>query len=119
VSRWCRADRPRRHALQRGAYPLIPLALREAAEGDQADERDDEADQQAPDDRHDDADDHEYAPEADAAHVALCVLPCHVSSLGRCGWGLPNVGAFHPWAAGEARQRERQRYGRPAWTWSR
>ena len=61
-----RAEGPRRVARS------VPLAFREAAKGDQAHERDDEPDPEAPHDHQDDADDDEDAAESDAARVAAC-----------------------------------------------
>jgi hypothetical protein len=46
---------------------LIPLALREAAEGHESHERDDEAHPEAPHDHQNDSDDHEKPAEPDAA----------------------------------------------------
>ena len=55
----------------------VPLAFREAAEGDESDQRDDEPDDEAPHDHQDDADDDEDAAESDAAGVAACPWFCH------------------------------------------
>jgi catechol 2,3-dioxygenase-like lactoylglutathione lyase family enzyme len=49
---------------------LVPLAAGEPAEGDQADQSDDQADPEAPHDHQHDADDHEDAAEPDATSVA-------------------------------------------------
>jgi hypothetical protein len=45
----------------------VPLSSHEAAEGNEAHERDDDAQHEAPDNRHDDAHDHEDSAEAEAA----------------------------------------------------
>src|SRR5215216_1868040 len=54
----------------------VPLAFREPAESDQADERDDEPHPEAPHDHQDDADDDEDATEADPPSVAPTTAFC-------------------------------------------
>src|SRR4051794_31154641 len=71
--------RPRREPAVQGAS--VPLALRETAEGDQAHERDDEPDPQAPHDHQDNPDDNEDAAETDPARVAArATICCHLTA---------------------------------------
>src|SRR5215208_2311484 len=78
---------------------LVPLAFREAAEGDEADQGDDEPDPEAPHDHQHDADNDEDATEPDAACVAAsawfrheCLLEEVIRSRGR----VPAVGMSIP-----------------------
>src|SRR3954451_12393670 len=82
-SRWWSRTRPPER--------LVPLPPRETAEGDQADQRHDQSEPEAPDDHHDDPDDDEDAagrnPGDSSAtfaftHVLLlkCRMPCAVSA---------------------------------------
>src|SRR5215211_780738 len=54
----------------------VPLPFREAAEGNEAHERDDEPHPEAPHDHQDDADDDEDATETDPPGVAACPTFC-------------------------------------------
>jgi hypothetical protein len=62
----------------RGRPRSVPLAAGEAAEGDQPDERDDDPEPEAPDDRHHDADDDQDPAERDASGVAAGSACHHV-----------------------------------------
>jgi len=50
----------------------VPLALREAAEGDEPDQGDDQSPPEAPDDDEDDPEDHEDPAEADPSDSCVC-----------------------------------------------
>src|SRR6186997_1789253 len=53
----------------------VPLPAGEAAEGDQADQDDDDSQQEAPENRHQDPDDHEDASQRDPADAGSSVCP--------------------------------------------
>src|SRR4029453_6670041 len=61
--------RPRR-------WGSVPLAFREAAEGDEPDQGDDQAPPEAPDDDQDDPKDHEDSAEANPSDSCVCHLCC-------------------------------------------
>src|SRR5262249_26021742 len=74
------ASRPE-PTLSARATRSVPLASDEPAEGDEADDRDDDPDQEAPEDRHEQPDDDEDAAEPDSARTAPAAIERHADSL--------------------------------------
>jgi hypothetical protein len=87
----------------------VPLAARKAAKCDEADERNDDPDPEAPDNRHDDSKDHEETPESDTSEATIC-LSCHevLLSLFRFA-SVPDVAERTHAVAADARAMERAR----------
>src|SRR6188768_1178782 len=91
----------------------VPLALGEPAEGEQSDERDDDPDPDAPDDRQHDADDHEDPAEPDAEDTAVGRSVRHLRSS-RSNGALRSIPGTAP---GQPPRDERSKARPPGYTW--